>query len=313
MNIPKPKKKRFYKKWWFWLLAIFLFLIISGIGLGYYGYTQFKNAIPQALEEYTVVKKDLVKTVSLEGVIQSKKQADLYFTTSGKVTEVNVKIGDNVDTDKVLAKIDADGFATTKQQELKAPFGGVITEVNINVDELVNLQTLALKVESVDTEIKATASEQEIVDLKPGLSAEITFDSYPNILLTGAVTSVAERKESAGASLGVSTSTSTDTSGYRLKLDYDKPADLVIKRDVSCTVEIKVAEKKQVLAIPLAAVKWENDEPYVELNTSLGAEKRSITLGFEGDEDIEVTSGLEAQDKLILFSAADVLNTGGMF
>jgi len=313
-DLPVFKKKKFYKKWWFWLLLILL-LGIGGCSGGGYLYVKNQQSKSGSLaEEATVELKDLQKTVVLDGKIQSQKQVDLYFGASGKVIETQVHIGDIVKEDQLLAKIEADGYPT-KSKEIKAPFAGVITEVNVYDDLLVTPQTKAITIESEETEIVATASENEVLDLKNSLTANITFDSLPDVRLTGTVKSVAERKQASSAAMVSATTTSSNaaTEGYEIKLNYNKPADLVLKRDMSCNVEIIVAEKKQALAIPLAAVKWDNNQPYVNIKNNGATEKKNIVIGFEGNEFVEVTSGLKVSDKIILFSSADVPKAGGIF
>jgi len=315
-DLPVFKKRKFYKKIWFWALFI-LILSIGGCSGGGYIYMQRIQSQNNSLEEETTAElTNLKKTVSLDGKIQSQKQVDLYFGASGQVIETQVQIGDAVKEDQLLAKIEADGYPT-KSKEIKAPFAGIITNVNIYDDLLVTPQTNAITIESEETEIIATASENEVLDLKNGLAADITFDSLPNVKLTGMVISVAERKQAGSTAMAAASavsSSSSSTEGYEIKLDYNKPADLFLKRDMSCNVEIIVAEKKNILAIPLAAIKWDNNEPYVNIkNNNNIAEKKSVTLGFEGDEYVEITKGLNAGDRIILFSSADVPDNGGIF
>ncbi|MFA6027986.1 MAG: efflux RND transporter periplasmic adaptor subunit [Patescibacteria group bacterium] len=312
VNIPKPQKKKFYKKWWFWLIMVFLLIVALGAYGGYYTMQQVKNAANSNSEqEATAEIKDLVKTVSLEGKIQSKKEVALYFGASGEVIETHVQIGDVVKEDQLLAKIDADGYPASAK-EIKAPFAGVITNINIFDDMLVTPQTAAITLSSEETEISATASENEVLDLKAGQKATITFGSLPDVSLEATVISVAEEKTEA-SSMAVSAAASAGNSGYEIKLDYSKPSDLILKRDLSCDIEIVAAEKKSALSIPLAAVKWEDSQAYVNIKNGTTTEKRDIKLGFEGDENTEVLEGLKEGEKIIMFSAEDLSTNSSMF
>lgn len=137
----------------------------------------------------------------------------------------------------------------------------------------------------------------------------------PDIKLNGTIDIVAERKQTNNtAALSAATAGSTtSTEGYEIKLNYNKPNNLELKRDMSCNIEIIVAEKKNVLAVPLAAIKWDNNQPYVNIKNGENTEKKSIIIGFEGDEYVEIASGLKSGDKIILFSSADIAKTGGLF
>jgi len=311
VNIPEPKKKKIYKKWWFWLLIIILAFLLLAIFGGYYGYKQAKNAADQNQEtEVTAEIKDLTKSVSLEGKIQSKKEVGLYFGASGKVIETHVQIGDSVSEDQLLAKIEASGLPASFK-EIKAPFSGIITQVNIFDDMPISPQVEAIKLASEDMEIISTASENEVLDLKIGQKATVTFGSLPDVSLEATVTSVAEEKKEASASLSL-TATSSN-SGYEIKLDYDKPSDLILKRDLTCDLKIIAGEKQNVLAIPIAAIKWDDSQAYVNMKNGAITEKRNIELGFEGDEYMEVTNGLQAGEKIIMFSTEDLSTASSMF
>lgn len=174
-NLPNPLKKKMYKKWWFWLIIILLLSIGGCSGGGYYYAQKMKSQNGSLEEETTAENKDLQKTVSLEGRIQSKKTVDLYFQTSGKVSETQVKVGDFAVEDQLLAKITTDTWLPDKQREIKAPFSGEITQVNIYDDQLMTIQIKALTIESEETEIIAFASENEVLDLKKRLKCQHYF------------------------------------------------------------------------------------------------------------------------------------------
>lgn len=312
-NIPQPSKKKFYKKLWFWLLIIVL-LMIGGCGGGsYYSYQKMQNSSNSSLEQKaTVAYKDLQKTISLEGKIKSKQEADLYFGASGKVSELHVAIGDAVDEDQLLAKITDADMATTKQKEIKAPFAGIITAVNIFENMPITAQTIAISIASEETEITASASENDVFYLKNNLQANITFSNLPDIILSATVVSVGEEKSSEN-NAQLSTTGTASNPGYEIILDYNKPADLNLKRDMGCDVKIIAAEKNNALAIPIAAIKWDGNQAYVNIKNGATTEKRNIKLGFEGDEYTEVLEGLKAGEEIIMFSADDLSTNSSLF
>ncbi len=345
-QIPKPRKKKFYKKFWFWILVILFLLVGSCTGGSYYLSSKFGAESGETFQETaTAEKRALAKTVTTEGEIKSKKTNDLYFGAQGQVTEVHVSIGDAVTGGQLLAKIDATAYATTAQQEVKAPFDGIVTDIGLDDGELISPQEVAVTIESQETEIVAYVAESEVLDLESGQKATISFSSLNGISLKAVITTVAETKKVAGATTGQATS----SSGYEVKLDYDKPVDLVIKRDMSCDIDIKVATKDDALSVPIAAVQWDEDQAYVETvldakesSEAITAKKevadkatkkvsggkraggvimgamrsagskdstaktfygrKEIELGFEGDEYVEVLSGLKEGEEIVLFS-----------
>lgn len=315
-NIPQFKKKKIYKKWWFWLLIIIILLIGGCSSAGYYSFTKSTKNLSATQQETAVTNKDLQKTVILDGTIKSKKAVNLYFGAEGKVTETQVKIGDLVAADQLLAKIDnSSGYASTKQREIKAPFSGIITGVNIFDGLVVSAQTIAITLESEETQITANASESEVLDLKKDQAVSVTFKTLPDIKLTGTITVIGEKKDALINKSSSQTATASTSSGYEIVADYSKPSDLQLKRDMSCEIKIVVAEKKDVLAIPLAAIKWQDNQPYVNTPSTdpLKPTKKNVKIGFKGDEFVEITEGLTEGEKIILFSSSASSTNGMMF
>lgn len=106
--------------------------IISGIvvligGGIVYGIMNKKPTI-----EYTtadVSKGTLIQTVTETGTITPAKEIDLNFLNSGQLSKLNVKVGDQVVPDQVLAQIDFSNLAI-RQQEAEANLR--VSQANVN-------------------------------------------------------------------------------------------------------------------------------------------------------------------------------------
>ena len=53
-----------------------------------------------------VVRGEILQTVSATGTVEAETKLDLRFINSGRIKEINVKVGDSVQEDEVLAKLD---------------------------------------------------------------------------------------------------------------------------------------------------------------------------------------------------------------
>ena len=70
----------------------------------------------------------------------------------------------------------------------------------------------------------------------------------------------------------------------------------------SVSIDITLAERKNVLAVPIAAVLKSGTGDYVRVVDDKGRlERRPITLGLAQDEYVEVTKGLKG-DELVVVS-----------
>jgi HlyD family secretion protein len=92
-----------------WLIAGVLTLIIVGGGVYYYNSARSKNAskvtvIP--VQTSTAFRGNIVLQAIGAGTLAPAKQASFGFGTSGQITELDVKIGDQVQAGQILGKID---------------------------------------------------------------------------------------------------------------------------------------------------------------------------------------------------------------
>lgn len=94
------------------LIGIFLLIaIVAGIFI-------LKRRSKEEFKTTKVIKKDLVKAISASGKIKSEKEIDLKFQTSGKLTWVGVKEGDQVKKWQAIASLDKRELEKTLKKEL---------------------------------------------------------------------------------------------------------------------------------------------------------------------------------------------------
>ena len=98
------------------LIIIIVLLIISG---GAYGYWYYKGK--SSGPKYTTAEVqtgDLVRTVSATGTVKSSSELDLNFKVTGRLSEINVDVGDKVEVGQKLASLDVkDLLAKARQAE----------------------------------------------------------------------------------------------------------------------------------------------------------------------------------------------------
>lgn len=185
--------------------------------------------------------------------------------------------------------------ANLAKAALISPVNGIITEVNNKPGEVLGTGVIKesfSRVMSLDMIIQSQVPESDIVKIKKGQKAKVTFDA-----LTSEDEFEAEIIEIDPAATVVQ-----DVVNYEIKLKIFS-ADARLKPGMSANVDIATAEKKDVLMIPLRAVKAENSQKFVDvLKTDNTTERRKIETGLEGDEGlVEVRSGLKEGEKAVTF------------
>jgi len=138
-------------------------------------------------------------------------------------------------------------------------------------------------------QIKIGVHESILKRITPGLTARVTL---PDRTLDGKVVSVSKVARPAGW-----------WSGNVVKYDavIQLPPIKDLKPGMSAEVEVLIAARKQVLTVPVAAiVETENNETLCWIHTPQGIEKQILRTGENNDKFVEVLSGVEAGQKVVL-------------
>jgi len=103
-------------------LGILLVALLASVVAGYTGYQRYAAATEPVVTYQTAQARigSLVSTVTATGNVVSTKQSKLGFsassTASGKITEIDVKVGDSVKTGQHLAKLDTSALQAQLDQ-----------------------------------------------------------------------------------------------------------------------------------------------------------------------------------------------------
>jgi hypothetical protein len=74
-----------------------------------------------------------------------------------------------------------------------------------------------------------------------------------------------------------------------------------IKPGMTGNVDVIINQKQNVLRLPVTAINPRNGRATVQVLKPDGTqETRQVSTGLKGDDDIEITSGLDAGDKVVV-------------
>ena len=179
---------------------------------------------------------------------------------------------------------------------LRSPLTGVVTQVAVEHGEIVPANTPIIFVMSnAGFEIEANVPEADIAKIKLGDAAELTLDAYGSDVPFTAQVAVIDPAETVVE--GVPT--------YRVTLHFLAP-DERIKSGMTANLDIRTAERKNVVVIPQRAVVSANGEKSVRtfVATRDGKEtvvKTTVETGLRGsDGNIEITAGLAEGERVLL-------------
>lgn len=142
--------------------------------------------------------------------------------------------------------------------------------------------------------VDASVSEADVHRVREGLHATVHVEAFPGVNLSGAITSV-------GTVAATSPFRPQQDKRFALTVALD-PAQAALRPDMSARAEIQVTERTNVLLIPVNAV-FEDAGGFAAHRVGrAGIETRPVVLGETDDRQVEVLSGLEEGDVVLLAS-----------
>lgn len=280
------------------------------------------------------VSQQLIKT----GNLVPFKEAGITAMTAGRVTNVNFELGSQVSQGAVLVQLDNKlkelslestqltinklkkdvdryttllaGNATTEIQvnevkfnyenalnqaeqikkqiadaAVKAPISGRIVKKDIEPGEFVGAGTVVGTILDVARlKVDVQVNESDVYQLKVGQVVKVTTDIFPDKVLTGKVSYIAPQ--------------GSNEHNYPVEITIANPSGL--KAGTFVNVDFSQKSNQRALLIPRLALVESLKNPYVYVVNNNVAHQRIIKVGRELGDNIEVLSGLETGDVVVV-------------
>jgi len=130
--------------------------------------------------------------------------------------------------------------------------------------------------------------------VRVGQRALITLDGFPDLRLKGRVSKVGILPDSQ------SWWRNPDLTVYSTDVAIEGDHSQLLKPGMNANVEIILANLKDVLSVPIQAITFREGQRVCYVTTSRGSEIRQVETGLFNDQFIEVCSGLEEGDEVLL-------------
>lgn len=148
-------------------------------------------------------------------------------------------------------------------------------------------------------QIQALIDESDIGQVKLGQRVSFTVDAYPGKTFAGVVSTISNKAN-----------IQQNVVYYTVYVDVNSPEGL-LKPTMTARVSVHVGERKDVVVIPVVAIKDNKGQRFVQVMGADGQPQAvKVTTGLTGEDKIEVVSGLKAGDTIILPQAKG--QTGGL-
>ena len=176
--------------------------------------------------------------------------------------------------------------------DVQAPFNG-----KVYIPEVKDANSAILKLISDKFHVSGTVNERDITKLAIEQVADIKVISNDKVV-TGKVSFIDLNPSEGNDKTTVSATDGLTMSRYPVKLSLDSIEDIRNGYHVQAVVNIG----KEEITIPTVSIHKENDQSYVLVNDFGTVVRRIIQLGEEQGDNVVVTSGLEAEDQIIITS-----------
>ena len=264
------------------------------------------------------------------GTLSPQLRQTITAAASGEIINLNVSVGSRVSAGAVLAAIGgesaenslADAALAVQNAQLSlqsaqealdsytitSPISGTVIEKNLKTGDQLNggdSGAMAVIYDLSQLELQMDVSELDIGQIQPGQTVEITAEALPGQTFTGVVEKVS-----------VNGTTTDGFTTYPVTILLSEYGDLNPGMNVSAHIIVERAEN--ALCVPAEAVNSDGTvlvagegafaEDGVTIADPSKIESRPVTLGRGSQDFVEITSGLEEGETVLL----PIQSTGGM-
>lgn len=215
---------------------------------------------------------------------------------------------DNARTTYEKAKASYDRIAANlSDTTITAPMSGTVIGEPLKVGQTISTgistqMIIATIADLSQLEIYLTVDETDIGSVKPGAQVDFTVDAHPGQTFTGKV------KDIAKGTKGEMGTTSSSVVYYTVRVAIDPKDVSNFFPTMTARATIHGTEEKDVLVVPLAAVRTDKQGEYVYVIKNGQPVRTGVTTGITGDTNIQILKGVSEGDEIVV--SGDVGSSG---
>lgn len=170
-----------------------------------------------------------------------------------------------------------------------APSDGTLYSLPVRAGDYVKVgDVLAEMADLRNVRVRAFVDEPDLGWLEPGQEVQVNWDAKPGRTWTGHTEQIPKQVVALGA---------RSVGEVLCSVDNDK---LELLPNVNVQVSIMVRERRGVLVVPRAAVRYDKGQHYVFVFQDDRINRRDITVGISSTSNYEVLSGLKGDERIAL-------------
>jgi macrolide-specific efflux system membrane fusion protein len=247
------------------------------------------------------------QTVEATGAITPLNRVEIKPPIGGRIEQLLVHEGDHVKAGQILAWMSSSDRAAIldaarsqgpdqlkkweddyKATPIVAPLSGVIILENVVVGQTID-PSIVVYAMSDYLIVLGQVDESDIGKVHIGMQSMITLDAYPSKTVEGKVFDMLYEGKNVSNVI---------TYGVKVKVPQVPP---FFRSQMTANISFIVQSKDNAVLVPVSVIKEANGAKTVMVPDEKGKpEPRVVTTGIESNDKIEILSGLQPGDKILL-------------
>lgn len=290
------------KRRWRWTVGL-----IAAVAVGGGAWRAFRKPAPPADREVTVARDTLRLSILTTGDVRPRNRLLVKPPIAGRAESILVREGEFVKKGQILAWMSSTERAALldaarakgseelarwedlyKPTPLVAPVAGLVIARNVEPGQTVTAADAVL-IMSDRLIVKAQVDETDVGQVRVNQPVGIVLDAYPREPLRGRVEHIAFEAK-----------TVNNVTIYEVDvLPDDVPA--FMRSGMTANLTFRVAEKENVLLLPVSAVKGAGESAVVRVPGPEGLPvEKSVQAGLSDGKRVEIMSGLAEGDRVLV-------------
>jgi multidrug resistance efflux pump len=230
----------------------------------------------ESLEEAKATLKQLRETFELK---RQAAEAELRVLEIQRESAHSAMLYAQLNADKMVIRSPVDGLSVLnliwKEGQMAEVREGEQVRSGAPILQVVNPAAMR---------VYARVNQVDIPWLRLGQPVRVSLDAYPDLVLSGKLEQISPVSAASGFSQRVRNCAVT----FSLQ-----GSDPKLMPDLSAAVDVLLDSVPNALVLPREAVRTENGQSYVFVNSTIGVERRPVKTGPVNDTEVLIESGLE--------------------
>lgn len=246
------------------------------------------SPVQQLEQQQQQLKLARLQVKNAQTTLKTAEDASLELSNAhNRITQANTALNNAQRQNQVAIQLAANNLA---QASVTAPFDGSVIGWSVNRGDYVTPGLpLAQFQDLKDLRLVLSVNELDFPKIMLGAPVKITFDAYPEKSYQASVVWRSQASITDNQSL----------QSFPIKVWFNNAEDL-IRPGMSGDAQITVGTRQNILAVPIGAIEKKEGKYFVRLLKAEQPESVEITVGLSTLDKVEVLTGLQVGDQLVL-------------